>query len=232
MKELDIFYITKDNKKDKLQLLIDSCLQEQGRFRNSLIKFIEQSKDNECLCLFNSHYSDPIKIKVVFKELNLDLSKDDSVNLVKSVVFKSIKMANEISNEPLDISKEDEILGKIKSKFNFYFSYKNDLLVPDIECSSSFLSIIDLVNEIFCEILISHLLNNGNKRLATMLLTNFLYFLGYYMKYTKSTFTNWNKYANKISDFIVNYHESKSFELLCKETKKFILDNIVLALNF
>ncbi|MDE5553190.1 MAG: hypothetical protein K2I67_01440, partial [Malacoplasma sp.] len=74
---------------------------------------------------------------------------------MKWIVDKSIKDASNLSIEPIDESKAEEVLVKIKSKFNLYYRYKNDLLTPDIIYTSNFLSIIDLVNEIFCEILIS-----------------------------------------------------------------------------
>lgn len=191
MKTLNIFYLAHQNIKNNLQSLINSCLKENGKFKNSLIDFFEQINDCECICLLHSHFSpSPTKIKVCFYELDLDLNQDYVLNFIKEIIVDSIKKASLLSKEPLDIFKSNEIFSKIEGKFNTYFSYKNSLLVPDIECCEPYLSIIDLANEIFCEILVSHLLNNGNKRLATVLLTNFLYSLGYYVKYTRSALTN------------------------------------------
>lgn len=236
MLKLNVFYIAGQRKVD-LNSLIDSCLKKNGKIKNSSIDFIEKINDNECLCLLTKTKSflkiiEPTKIIVCFHRLNLDLSQKDVSNFIKEIISNSVNKASFLSKEPLDTTKKDEIFSKIKSKFNNYFSYKNDLLVPDIESSEPFLNIIDLANEIFCEILVSHLLNNGNKRLAVMLVTNFLYSLGYYIKYTKSDHENWDMYSNKIADFITRYHESGSdIKLLYKETKKFILENLFLALN-
>lgn len=239
---LDVFYITAEDKKPNFDSLIKSFFGSNKVIKNSSVKFVKKISENKCLCILtkSKEYIEipkDTKICVCFEELNLDLStnKDSKTEkIIKDVIFEYVDKASCISNEPLDKSKNKEIFAKIVNKFNSYFSYKNKLLVSEIKCDNHCLNIIDLVNEIFCETLISHLLINGNKCLDTMLLTNLLYSLGYYMKYTYSKYfhANWEMYVNIIAGFILNYEKSNDLKLLHKETKKFILENLFLSLNF
>ncbi len=166
--------------------------------------------------------------------MNLNACEESVSNFLNSVVQKSIKEAESLSLEPIDETKGKEIYSKIVLKFNKYLLNKEHLTPYfnfEDKTQTENLDIIDLVNEIFCEVLVSHLLINGNKRLATTLLVNFLYYFGFYLKYTKESLKDWSRHAKKIAQFVV-YYEKKGFDSLCKKTKKYILDNVVLALNF
>ncbi|WP_159203672.1 death-on-curing protein, partial [Mycoplasmoides pneumoniae] len=201
-----------------------------------LVTFLEKEKDcQSCICLFKSKLSSSFEIRVKFNELNLDASDEKTKEFLRYIVSKSINNAKFLSSEDFDDKKEDEILSIIENTFNSY-CYKNDLLSPSLYCKEGRLNIIDLINDIFCKVLTFHKLSNGNKRLATALLVNFLYTFGYYFKWTiPLKKEEYFKYAHMIKNFVVSFEEHKREnrdEFLAKQTKKFIMDNILLALNF
>ena len=234
MLTINVFYINNNKDLINIDLLIKYFFEKKSKFRNKKIKLVNKTQANLCTCTFNQKRN-KTNIFVAFQELNLNAFEESVSTFLKSVVHKSIKEAESLSLEPIDETKGNEIYSKIVLKFNKYLLNKENL-TPYFnfeyeEKTNKNLDIIDLVNEIFCEVLVSHLLINGNKRLATTLLVNFLYYFGFYLKYTKASLKNWSRHAEKIAQFVV-YYENNDFESLCKETKKYILNNLVLALNF
>ena len=193
MKSIYVFYLNKElNFVENVDSLAEMFFDKNSKNKNSLIDFKNKKNSYTYICEFNSKFKrKPETISVLFYPLNLDVNNINVYNFLELIVLKSIKRAQFLSKEPIDESKEKEILSKIIGRFNIYYSFKKEFLTYKLKNSKeNCLNIIDLVNEIFCEILISHLLINGNKRLATMLLTNFLYQFGFYLKYTKSSFEN------------------------------------------
>lgn len=235
MRSISIFYLS--NQSNCSQELIDVCIGDCAKFKNkSLSSIIDKIDDNSFVCYFYSKKCKKEREKIIIRFVKFDLTINENITkAIKQLIINSYNEAENISVEPmgkLTNNIVDEIYKKIESKFNKYYSYKNHLFTPNPISKNNLVSIVDLVNEIFCELLNAHLLSNGNKRLSTALMANMLYSFGYYLKFTKGSKNDWVFYEKKISNIVVSYQKSKNMDKTCLISKKIILKNIIVSLNF
>ncbi len=118
-----------------------------------------------------------------------DIEYNDSFKeCLNEVLIKAHEKAEEFSKVnmgTLTPVRKDKILKSIEQTFN-YFTYN-----PNYEYG-----IFTICAKIFSDILMNHYLTNGNKRLAIVFIKELLWELGYYFKFTKS---QWDDYDNDLS---------------------------------
>lgn len=245
MKTITIYTLNNDDLSSKKEF-VNSCIGKNAKHKNSLILFtIRKNQDYDSVdVIFKSKYKSYVEqIKIEFKKLCLEINKYE--NNIKKIIEHSFKIAKNINNEhfheKLDEKTLDTIFSKIKNKFYKYSLYESQQIEENIKLSSILhcnhtKSIIDLVNEIFCDLLSSHILRDGNKRFCTVLLIETLYKLGYYLKYTKNPkWINWMLYKKLTKKILLEYNKNRDVKKMYEESKKEIFKNglnIVIALNF
>lgn len=166
-------------------------------------------------------------VKLLFVKIDLETIYKYSEKLV-DISFEDAKY---ISNDPLDC--------KVESKKNVVSLIQSMLYIYDNEEPKD---IVYLISNIFKSILVGHYLVNGNKRLASMILFNFLYiFCGLFLKlstmHSKKLF--WEVNEIKFIEFVEEYHKISNKKNFHEEDKKllekiymWVYENIQIALNF
>ena len=228
MKTIIIPYISNDKNILKLGDYIDYFATS---FHNPVLNLVSNEKSFLLYDLKNKNNQTKDKVNIVFSRLDLNIHDNDFLKkFVYEIIDSAYDDAKILSNtEPIDTQKTDVIFGIIVSVFNNYFSYYD--ISPEINGIDTH-DIIDLANEIFIKILLNHPLNNGNKRMATCLLFNLMYCFGFCFKWFKGLRTDWEMFETNVIKLIEYKTKTNDYEGTKKPGKNFILENIMIALNF
>ena len=140
---------------------------------------------------------------------------------LKIILKLSSKQITKVSNEETIIY-PDQVEKAEASFVNalFWLQYKENL------------SIFEFVTDIFIKLLNSHYLTNGNKRLASLFLYNFLWECGYFFYFSKGSSSFIEKYIIDIKDFVEKLENEQNIENISKEIIKWIKTRVVIGLNF
>ena len=157
-------------------------------FKNSLILATENS------FYFKSHFKEKLeKINYQYGVINLNNSEHYFSKLIAQILENAYLEAKSITKENMGFEIQK---GSIKSSILLTI---NEFTYYTLEDNKNF---FDLVTKIFIKILMTHHLDNGNKRLALCFLKRFLWEFGYYLKWTKGMYTNYYQYKNIIEEFV------------------------------
>lgn len=238
MKTIKIFYLLNDNltKNENAKLLAKSLKQFVKTFSNSLLEYDEIIDDNKIRYKFYSHYNTKIVgVEAIFYPLIIH----KEIEWIKEIVSLAINKAydfiiyNQNDQQPIDLDNTNKISEVILGTFNKYSSiHFSEFLTPEFIKTKNMFNIIDLVNEIFVNLLLDHILINGNKRLALTILSRILYVFGFYLKYSNYQDENFFIFMDEIEEIIKIHQEKQDIEKTKEKSKKFIMDNIFIALNF
>lgn len=205
------------------------------------VKHCSSSEDKKLLKTEISKIDSIKKIKFLFDNLSYDeiiqlcfikINIEIIYNFYEKIVDLSFEDAKYIvPNNPLDCKND--------SKKNIISLINSILFLLD---NNEPKDIIYLISYIFKSVLVGHNLVNGNKRLASMILFNFLYiFAGLSIKTitTQSKIQFWETNVEKFIKFINKYHQISKCdnfhiedEKLLEKIYEWIYDNIQIILNF
>ena len=210
MKRFVLFFI---NKKPSINYL--------NKIKNSLFTNKISVSDSKYISEVKSHFRQNEIIEIKFINLldKLDILFDnETFNLL---IHKSFELANKIKPDYMPkynnkykeaiISTIESCLIKIKynNKDIFYF------------CAN-----------IFFKLLVTHKLINGNKRIATSILINFLYYFGYYFKFQKDEYKNYRDWEKRSIEFIARSSRKENDDDIIKDIRNWIIKNLVIAYHF
>ena len=172
----------------------------------------------------------PYRVNV--ERVNIWVLKVDEI-LLNNLIVIANQSINDIAkltkNESYNFYTNQVDFNKdIKSLFWGIYSelYWSDLI-------DKFTDILELVSWIFSRVVVTHNLFNGNKRFSFCFLKNFLWCLGYYLKFTRGkTYIEWNKneYENWLSKIILAHHEKNDIMSIIRQ--KINIKNILLRLAY
>ncbi|MEG0879512.1 MAG: hypothetical protein RSE95_02495 [Malacoplasma sp.] len=180
----------------------------------------------------NNNKHEPCMLEI--KRIDLLELFNESIDDLISDSFKTLSRWGDekICQESFDDSDESKV--KIKNQIYRIF----DKYYSNLDKSNDFYrkNLLCLISELMFYILMGHHLSNGNKRLSLLLTINLLYFFGYYLKFTRGIYTDYQKYEKKLEGFVGRFSNknnsiTKDIDKI-SEIYNWLNENVIIAINF
>ena len=199
----------------------ENALKYHEKHKNNLIKYNTEQKGFYFCSKFNNCKE---LIKYEYEKIELN---ENIIIIVKTLLNSSIQEALKISKETMsDDENEIQMLNDAIISIINKYSYYDETHKKDI---------FDLAEEIFTRILMGHYLKNGNKRTAIVFLKNFLWYYGYYFKFTQTQmWKDYSRHKTFVEGFVKKLENkgNKNNIETHKQIKKWILNNVIIGLNW
>lgn len=233
MKKLIVYYLP--YKDFNIDIFLDELISTK---KNNSIKIKKSTftKKNGYLINF-SFINRNNKIELCLLEMKeIDLVKffNESIDDLIKISYKLLSNWKNSLDCKEGFDNSDESKEKIKNQigrvFNKYHSHLED--------SNDFYkkNLLGLISELMFYILMGHHLSNGNKRLSLLLSINLLYFFGYYLKFTRGSYKNYQYYESTLENFVCEFSNVATANIsdIDKISKiyEWLNKSVIIAINF